>query len=101
MRLLRHTSPNATSYQIITGPSGPAMEEDQVACVHCRHPWVIKPGSGRKRGWCLKCHGITCGTGACDVCIPYEDRFDLKYTELRRLRDMRAKAEYVTGIIIP
>jgi hypothetical protein len=49
---------------------------DTVMCVHCNRHWVWQPGSGRKRGRCLRCNGWTCGRPACDPCVPHEQRLD-------------------------
>jgi len=46
-------------------------------CVHCGRQWIWKTGSGRKRGWCLACGGITCGTARCHTCLPFERKLDL------------------------
>lgn len=67
---LIHTKPKANGVQIITGESG-TVQSDTVCCVHCRHHWVVKPGSNKKRGFCMKCMGPTCGNKQCDNCVPY------------------------------
>lgn len=50
---------------------------ETVMCVHCGCHWVFQKGSGRRRGWCLKCSGMTCGSKSCDTCMPLEKRLDL------------------------
>lgn len=55
---------------------GPEQTFDTVQCCHCQRHWVYVPGSGRKRGFCLKCNGITCGEPACDACVPVEQRLE-------------------------
>jgi len=40
-------------------------------------------GSGIKRGFCMKCFGITCGMKKCDECFPFEKKLD--YYEKGRL----------------
>ncbi len=46
-------------------------------CVHCGYHWQIIRGSGRKRGFCTKCMGPTCGRRECDECVPLEKRIEL------------------------
>lgn len=53
------------------GP-GRAYEADTLQCVHCQAHWVVQPGSGRKRGFCVRCMGPTCGHPQCDACVPFE-----------------------------
>ena len=45
-------------------------------CVHCGMHFEMVRGSGKIRGWCMKCGGITCGQPDCDRCIPLEARLD-------------------------
>lgn len=45
-------------------------------CVHCGGHFTMVKGSGRTRGWCLRCQGVTCGHADCDPCIPFEARLD-------------------------
>ncbi|MBX9623790.1 MAG: hypothetical protein K2X82_08240 [Gemmataceae bacterium] len=45
-------------------------------CVHCSYTWVYRPGSGILRGYCSRCDGFTCGSAACDACVPYEARLE-------------------------
>ncbi len=44
-------------------------------CVHCGCHWVPIKGSGRKRSFCLRCDGHTCGP-ECPVarfgCVPFD-----------------------------
>lgn len=63
---------------LITTPhdGGPEIHEPTVSCCHCGRTWVSKPGSGRKRGWCLLCGAITCGKDECMACVPYEARLE-------------------------
>ena len=58
---------------IVVGPEGPPVSYDTLQCVHCQAHWIIQPGSGRKRGWCLKCMGPLCGKADCMArCVPFE-----------------------------
>jgi hypothetical protein len=45
-------------------------------CCHCNVGIIIKPGSGRERGYCYGCHNITCGAAKCYPCIPWEAKME-------------------------
>ena len=72
----RHTVPKPRGQVIIVGPRG-TQTYDTLRCVHCQAHWVVQPGSGRVRGWCLKCGGPTCGAPECNVCAPFEKKLEL------------------------
>jgi hypothetical protein len=44
---------------------GPPTTIVTVSCIHCAYTWLYRPGSGKRRGWCMKCHGILCGRPHC------------------------------------
>lgn len=44
-----------------------AEEFDALQCAHCRYTWRYVAGSGRERGWCSQCGGVTCGSPRCMV----------------------------------
>ena len=56
-------------YVTIVG-DGPVIERDTLQCVHCGFHWMVIPGSGRRRGWCMKCNGPSCGAEECMACRP-------------------------------
>lgn len=45
-------------------------------CCHCGTHWTLVKGSGKRRGWCLECSGLTCGKPSCTSCYPYEKQID-------------------------
>ena len=47
-------------------------------CPHCGGHFLIVPGSGKRRTFCMRCHAITCGAPSCDPCIPLEARLEFK-----------------------
>jgi len=56
----------------IVGPEGPPIVRDTMQCKHCMKHWIVVPGSGRQRGWCLKCNGPLCGAEKCmKECVPF------------------------------
>ncbi len=57
-------------------------------CGHCGRHFVSIKGSGRRRGFCLRCDKVTCGSPQCDICIPFE----------KQLETMEKQAD--SGIII-
>lgn len=50
---------------------------DTAQCVHCNAHFVMERGSGKKRGWCMNCGGITCGGVECSRCVPFEKKLDM------------------------
>lgn len=50
------------------------VECDTLQCCHCGKHWIIKPGSGNRRGFCLRCNRPTCGDHRCDKCVPVEQQ---------------------------
>jgi len=62
-------------------PSGAILVDgqqvaDTLQCVHCGGHFVMIRGSGRRRGFCTLCHGITCGSAGCVACVPTEQWLD-------------------------
>jgi hypothetical protein len=49
---------------------------DTLTCVHCDYTWIRIIGSKRKRGWCMSCGGVTCGSRECSTCTPFEKKMD-------------------------
>lgn len=45
-------------------------------CCHCNAHFVSIKGSGKIRGFCMRCMRVTCGKPACDPCVPFEARLD-------------------------
>lgn len=58
-------------YVIISDPGSdkPILEIASVQCVHCGGHWIPQPGSGKIRGFCMRCNGPICGPG-CQECVP-------------------------------
>ena len=54
---------------------GKVVAETKVCC-HCSKHWVPEPGSGKIRGFCVKCNGHVCGGPECVECRPFEARLD-------------------------
>lgn len=66
---------------LVRQPAGHILVDGQVVadtlqCVHCGAHWVVRPGSRRRRGWCLRCGGPTCGQPECDACRPMEQQLE-------------------------
>ena len=49
-------------------------------CCHCGIHFVSIRGSGKIRGKCFACNGITCGKQECDVCVPFEAKLEYEET---------------------
>lgn len=84
--MIRGHKPNA--YFATADRDGKAIEGEHRQCVHCTYSWEYRPGSGRKRGFCLHCHGLLCMRAECAAeqrrlmaafpdrtwsCMPFED----------------------------
>lgn len=70
---LQRTVRRPAGYFVATGPAGTEDAGETISCVHCQMHWRVEPGSGRKRGFCLRCNGPTCGKEGCESrCVPFE-----------------------------
>jgi hypothetical protein len=46
-------------------------------CCHCGGHFMMVKGSGKLRGWCMKCNEVTCGKFDCCKCVPFEKKLEL------------------------
>jgi hypothetical protein len=81
MNVNSHSAPkHSLSGLLISVPKdgGPTITQETVTCKHCSYTWVFKPGSGRRRGFCMRCNGITCGRPECNAhgCVPFEQQLE-------------------------
>ena len=74
--IYRPLPPGRYGWLSISEPGKPTIERDAYLCCHCQTLCVVIPGSGRTRGWCLKCGQPTCGETACGLCVPLEVRLE-------------------------
>lgn len=65
--------PKVSGYIILDGREA----AETLSCCHCGRAWITRPGSGTRRGFCMCCGKVTCGSKACDVCVPLEARLEL------------------------
>ena len=65
----------ADGHLTITVPGERPIEADTRQCVHCSGHWVVRPGSGTVRGFCMNCNGPFCGP-ACAECRPVRRQID-------------------------
>lgn len=71
--MFEHTARKPAGHIIIVQASGPAIEADTHQCKHCGGHFVVQKGSGIRRGYCMRCRGVTCGAEPCETqCIPEE-----------------------------
>ena len=63
-------------YIEIISPLG-RVEHDTLQCCHCGRHFIVKHGSGIRRGFCMNCNKVTCGATACSVCVPYEKQIEM------------------------
>ena len=63
---------------------GRRLEGETRQCIHCQFTWKYSPGSGDRRGYCVKCGGFVCARAQCIAeqlrltgnaadCIPFDD----------------------------
>lgn len=65
---IRHSAPEHSRCGVFTEAphdGGPAVVKDIAYCVHCGYHFVYTPGSGKIRGYCALCNGLTCGHRWC------------------------------------
>jgi hypothetical protein len=55
---------------------GPTVEYDTLQCCHCGGHFIVRPGSGTRRGFCMRCKAVTCGGVNCWECKPYQKLID-------------------------
>lgn len=67
-----HTVRKPHGHVIISSADGRTSEQQTLSCCHCGAHWIVQPGSGTRRGFCLKCMGPTCGAPECGTCLPVE-----------------------------
>jgi len=54
-----------SSHVVFYDENGNKVEAEMRQCIHCQYSWIYRPGSGARRGFCLKCYGVTCGRPGC------------------------------------
>ena len=77
--MYRHSAHKPDGFLICTPhDGGPTITRDTIMCVHCNGHWVVIPGSGRKRDFCRRCMGPTCGPEcpAGTGCVPWEQHIE-------------------------
>lgn len=78
---LQRTSPGRVAGSVtISGPllSGQEPEAETRMCIHCQMHFIIRPGSGISRGFCMNCDGVTCGKQKCETeCTHFEKMIEL------------------------
>lgn len=84
---------NPHGYIVVTEPGRDTVEADTLQCCHCGGHFLVRPGSGTKRGWCGHCGAATCGKPQCHTCIPLE-------RWLRKVEDNDRKLRSNLGIIL-
>jgi hypothetical protein len=74
----------------IVDPALPSvLEGDTLRCCHCGAHWVPIKGSGRKRGFCMKCMDVTCGSFQCMECLPHDKMLDLIEKQAKIVNSIR------------
>jgi hypothetical protein len=96
MNYIKERSKNRGTLLFMPYDSDKVEEWNTITCCHCNHSFIIKPGSGKERGWCVMCNASTCGEPGCDLrmngkgeiigCVPFEKRLEIyeRRFELRK-----------------
>ena len=72
------TVPRPAGYVYRERDDGLVQEFDLLQCIHCQYTWRVVRGSGRQRGWCLRCAGPVCGHPRCmRECVHFERRLEM------------------------
>jgi hypothetical protein len=100
------------SYYVTADANGKKIEGEGRICCHCQFCWEYRPGSGIRRGYCLRHDGWLCGRPTCTMqqasmraqvhwpypCISFDDYNDA----LRAQYDRDPKYVVLTsGIVVP
>lgn len=92
---LKHSVRKPAGYYVATGPGGVEDEGETLMCVHCQCHWQVKPGSGRRRGFCFNCAGPTCGAKPCEAsCVPFEKALEISEARGRLTEKARRNAGF-------
>ena len=72
-----HSSLRPHGFVEIHDPDAPGgvIAGETLQCCHCGGHWIIQPGSGKVRGFCLRCNGPFCGPD-CAECRPLEQQIE-------------------------
>ena len=78
MVMLKEVSRRPAGFILVTDiDTGKRIFEGEVRqCIHCQYTWRHVPGSGVRRGWCMRCNGFTCGRARCDTCYHKEKQIE-------------------------
>ncbi len=84
---------------ILADPGGdkPILEAATLQCAHCGKHWIVVPGSGRVRGFCMRCNGPICGP-KCAECLPAEKQ--IENIEAGRPLEFRPVKVGVSGLVL-
>lgn len=93
-RMYQHTVRNPNGYSISMGPDG-KVERDTQQCCHCNQHFDVVPGSGKRRGYCMLCNKVTCGSPQCHEHFPFEKRMDLYEKGL--IPDLMASSDMIVA----
>lgn len=88
--LLQHRVRRPNGHVVFTDRDGHQEEHQTLRCAHCQHVWMVEPGSGHRRGWCMSCAAPTCGRAGCDTCVPFEKAIEAEERRDRLYASARA-----------
>lgn len=97
-----HSSLRPHGFLEIADPDAPGgiICGETLQCCHCGGHWMIQPGSGRIRGFCMRCNGPVCGPG-CAECVPMERQLELAEAAAAGQVDAKPVSASVPKLWIP
>jgi hypothetical protein len=60
----------------VFNPDGTSKVMETYKCCHCQKHCIVNPGTGKRRGYCMRCNRKTCGDPACDPCHPWQKKLE-------------------------
>lgn len=63
-------------FEMLT-PEGQPIRGETLQCCHCGCHWQLVKGSGKVRGFCMRCNGPTCGPACSKECVPQEKMLEI------------------------
>jgi hypothetical protein len=64
----------ASGYIIMDDGNGPVETAATLRCCHGGENFISIKGSGKRRGWCIRCMGVTCGSH--EICSDWRRRLE-------------------------
>ena len=86
--------PQSAGVLVFQPDQGRLQESNLLQCCHCQFTWKVERGSGKQRGFCLKCMKPKCGHPKCEAqgCVPWQEKNERL---ARKMEQRRARAAWL------